>query len=90
MKENELIGCYVHVFDEERNIHYVFRVLGMVGTDSYLLQAIDVEGNPNYSIVRDIEWIKKTTIVHPNEITEETMDKLIANIAKYDVIFKTL
>ena len=90
MKENELIGCYVHVCDDGRARHYVFVVVGMVGTDSYLLQAIDVEGNPNYSIIRDVEWLKTKTIVHPNAITEETMDKLIANIWKYDEIFKTL
>lgn len=89
MKENELIGCYVHVIDEERTSHYVFKVLGMVGTDSYLLQAIDAEGI-HYSIIRDVEWLKTKTIVHPNVITEETTDKLIANIWKYDKIYKTL
>jgi len=88
MKENELIGCYVHVCRNGLAIK-TFKVLGLVGTDSYLLKVIAMKNR--YCIVRDVEWLKTKTITHPNEITDLGMiDELIANVGEYDEIFKTL
>lgn len=90
MKENELIGCYVYVCEDGKRAKSIFKVIALLGTDHCLLQDMDVELNFNYCIIRDIEWLKTKTIVHPNAITGETTDKLIANIGKYDKIYKTL
>lgn len=65
MEKNELIGCCVYTIKNGKKGPR-FVVIDLVGTDTYLLQAVGyLDGFRNYCIVRTLDWFKDKLIVPP-------------------------